>query len=88
DTDGDSMPDAWEEKYGLKKYDPNDAREDPDNDGIPNKDEFDDGTDPLLSDLKKRHDDDYTIIILIVIMSTLVILFVLIILKPKLSKKK
>lgn len=88
DTDRDGMPDAWEEEHGLDKSNPNDAAADPDNDGIPNKDEFDDGTDPLLSDIKKRHEDNYTIFILIVLISILIILFVLIILKPKLSKKK
>ncbi|MCK4614103.1 MAG: right-handed parallel beta-helix repeat-containing protein, partial [Thermoplasmata archaeon] len=33
DKDGDGIPNEWEEKYGLNPNDPNDADEDPDNDG-------------------------------------------------------
>ena len=49
DRDDDRMPDWWEEKYGTNPegYDP-DA--DPDNDGLPNIEEFRRGTHPLDPD--------------------------------------
>ena len=45
DSDGDGLPDAWEEKYGL---DPKtaDADDDKDGDGFTNAEEFAAGTDP------------------------------------------
>ena len=46
DRDGDGMPDEWEDKHSLNKYDPNDALFDPDGDGFTNVEEFQQGTDP------------------------------------------
>lgn len=46
DTDGDGMPDAWEERYGLNPRDPTDAGLDKDNDGFSNLQEYLAGTDP------------------------------------------
>ncbi len=40
DTDGDGMPDGWEVKHGLDPLDPDDASEDPDNDGLSNLEEY------------------------------------------------
>ncbi len=40
DTDGDGLPDRWEDLYGLNKANAADASQDPDGDGIKNKDEF------------------------------------------------
>lgn len=49
DTDGDGMPDWWEDEYGLDKNRPGDATEDPDDDGATNLAEYLAGTDPLVS---------------------------------------
>jgi subtilisin-like proprotein convertase family protein len=40
DTDGDTMPDAWETFFGLNPNDPGDATADPDGDGLTNAQEF------------------------------------------------
>ena len=46
DQDSDAMPDWWELKYGLGSFDPSDAPEDPDADGLPNLNEYLNGTSP------------------------------------------
>lgn len=50
DTDGDGLPDRWEDLYGLNKANAADASQDPDGDGIKNKDEFFNGTLPRSPD--------------------------------------
>lgn len=53
DSDGDGLPDWWEQKYGLDPLDPtgiNGAWGDPDNDGLHNLAEYLAGTDPRNSD--------------------------------------
>jgi len=54
DTDQDGMPDDWEIEHGLDPNNPDDAYEDPDDDGLTNLDEYHHGTDPRDSDT----DDD------------------------------
>jgi len=46
DTDGDGLPNAWEDTYGFDKNNPADALLDADGDGFPNLAEFIAGTDP------------------------------------------
>jgi uncharacterized protein (DUF2141 family) len=53
DSDGDGLPDSWEELYGLDPLDPtgnNGASADPDQDGLSNMAEFLAETDPRNSD--------------------------------------
>ena len=50
DSDGDGMPDWWEEQYGLDAQDAADAGLDPDADGLTNLEEFAAGTDPFSAD--------------------------------------
>ena len=46
DTDGDGMPDAWENQYGLNPNNPGDASGDLDGDGLTNLQEYQGGSDP------------------------------------------
>ena len=46
DTDGDGLPDGWENRYGLDRGSAADALLDSDNDGASNLAEFKSGTDP------------------------------------------
>ena len=41
DSDCDGMPDQWEIDHGLNPNDPSDANQDPDKDGLTNREEFD-----------------------------------------------
>ncbi len=46
DADADGMPDAWETAHGLSPSSPDDAAQDPDQDGASNLAEYQAGTDP------------------------------------------
>ena len=50
DSDGDCMPDWWEERHGLDSADSSDAALDPDGDGLSNLAEYRAGTDPHSAD--------------------------------------
>jgi len=50
DSDGDGIPDQWEIDHKLNPRDPNDALEDPDNDGLNNLGEYLHNTDPWNPD--------------------------------------
>jgi hypothetical protein len=50
DTDGDTLPNIWERDNGLDPEDSTDASEDPDDDGLTNLEEYEEGTDPLNDD--------------------------------------
>jgi hypothetical protein len=58
DTDGDGMPDIWEDTHGLNKLDPDDASEDPDLDDLDNLAEYNNGTDPNNSDTDGGGEND------------------------------
>jgi len=53
DFDNDGMSDEWEMMFGLRFDSATDAQEDLDNDGISNLEEFNQGTDPTLSDVSE-----------------------------------
>jgi hypothetical protein len=50
DTDGDGLPDTWEETYNLDFNNPSDASSDADHDGLTNLQEFWAGTNPSDAD--------------------------------------
>jgi hypothetical protein len=53
DADGDGLPNAWEQQYGLDPFDPsggNGASADPDNDGLSNAEEYALGLNPTVDD--------------------------------------
>ena len=66
DSDGDGMPDWWEEKHFLDPFDPSDADEDPDKDGRSNLDEYYDDTDPNVPDGDMKKNRTLQIILLII----------------------
>ncbi|MCK5561977.1 MAG: hypothetical protein KAJ51_15365, partial [Thermoplasmata archaeon] len=88
DTDSDDMPDAWENKYGLNKYDPNDANVDSDNDGKSNLDEFINGTDPTEKNVKDGKEEDYIGYIIGAIIVLIIIIFLYILKSRRDDKSK
>lgn len=60
DSDNDGIPDYWEEEYDFNPNDPSDATEDPDGDGLTNKEEYDNGTNPRVEDTDEDSVNDGT----------------------------
>jgi hypothetical protein len=58
DSDGDGLPDDWELAHGTQVAVP-DANDDPDRDGLSNRQEFDAGTHPLLAESTLRIEDAF-----------------------------
>lgn len=57
DDDNDTIPDSWEKNHGLERRDASDALEDFDGDGFTNLEEFQNGTDPNVSDAPEPVDN-------------------------------
>lgn len=60
DTDGDGMPDLWEDIYGLNSTDPSDAGLDADGDKLTNLEEYKNNTNPQLIDTDGDGYSDFT----------------------------
>jgi len=58
DRDNDGLPDFWEDHHGLDSDLPNDAQLDTDNDGWTNVEEFNRGTNPIISNTDPQLLDD------------------------------
>lgn len=58
DADGDQIPDAWEEQWGLDPSNPADGSEDPDGDGITNREEYELGSDPFVPNERPSQNSD------------------------------
>ncbi|MGA1866497.1 MAG: PKD domain-containing protein, partial [Thermoplasmatota archaeon] len=94
DTDGDGMPDIYEEDNGLNKFDPNDKITDLDRDTFTNFEEYEYGSDPLDANSHPpiQSDDDgglpliwiIVIILIAIILIAAVVFFLIVIMsKPK-----
>lgn len=57
DVDGDGMPDVWEDAVGLDST-VDDSADDPDNDGLTNLEEYQNGTDPFTADTDRDELED------------------------------
>jgi hypothetical protein len=62
DSDGDGIPDLWEERFGFDPTDPTDADDDADGDGLDNRCEYEAGTNPRTSDTSGGGERDSEIV--------------------------
>ncbi|MBN1389617.1 MAG: fibronectin type III domain-containing protein [Candidatus Thermoplasmatota archaeon] len=91
DLDGDGLPNDWEDQHGLNKTDTNDALYDPDEDGRNNLEEYQDGTDPMISDLPEEEEDEgwtWYAVGFCGILLVIIFVFVIVILMVSKSRKK
>ena len=77
DTDGDGLPDWWEEMYGLNPKDPDDAKGDMDGDGIMEIKEYAEGLNPTKPDTLWRL-SQYEMAILVIVLIILLAMATLI----------
>jgi hypothetical protein len=87
DSDNDGMPDWWEDTYKLDPYDASDAGQDIDDDGMTNLEEYQQGTNPTISNQQqpdgdqKKSDDEKeganfeVILVIIIIVAILLAVF-------------
>jgi len=79
DTDGDGMPDWWEEKHDFNPYDPSDGENDEDNDGFTNAEEFKRGTNPykdvLLENMFSFADGNGEYIVISIVLFVILTIF-------------
>lgn len=87
DNDFDTLPDSWEYEYfGNFNYGPND---DPDDDGLTNREEYDQGSNPTESDTPSTFFEKYRFFFLIIIVIiTGLILISIIIARTQRAKNK
>jgi len=85
DSDGDGMPDWWEEFFGLDPEDDSDALGDLDGDGTTNLDEFKGKTSPTMDDevADNEKQSNTVFYVIIGILAILVILIFLLFLTKK-----
>jgi hypothetical protein len=86
DSDNDGLPDSWEEEY-FGNLD-QDADDDPDNDGFDNLEEYNNGTDPTVSDKEEQPSEFPWWLILVAVIIILFLILLLLMLKRRKSDEE